>query len=51
MILTFFVLDHRHDIMVLNGCWNSYDPDVIYLIFFIIPSPVFAVGAAYYAGN
>jgi pheromone a factor receptor len=51
VILTYFVLDHRYDILTLYGCYNSYDPSLLYLIFFIIPDPLFAVGGAYYAGE
>ncbi len=49
VVLTFLVQAQRYTIMPVNGCGKSYDPDVIYLIFFVLPSPIFTALACYYA--
>ncbi len=49
VILTFLVQAQRYTIMPVNGCGKAYDPDVIYLVFFVLPSPVFTAFACYYA--
>ncbi|KAK0621293.1 pheromone A receptor-domain-containing protein [Bombardia bombarda] len=50
VILTYFVIIQRYNISTLAGCTVWYDSDWIVLIFFILPSPIFAFGAAFMAG-
>ncbi len=47
--LTILVQSQRYTIMTINGCGKSYDGNVIYLIFFVLPSPLFTAAACVYA--
>ncbi|KAL2164561.1 hypothetical protein VTH06DRAFT_3778 [Thermothelomyces fergusii] len=49
VVLTYFVTSGRYAISTLVGCGAVYYPNWIYLVFYILPTPVFAVGAAYMA--
>jgi pheromone a factor receptor len=51
VILTYFSTVSRYNISTLVGCSAVYYPNWIYLVFYIIPTPVFAVLAAYMAGE
>ena len=49
--LNYFVLTRRYDIKTLVGCNTIYFSSWIYLIFYILPIPVFMVGASFRAGK
>lgn len=51
IILTYFVTSGRYNVSTLVGCGSIYYPNWVYLVFYILPTPVFAVGAAYMAGK
>lgn len=51
VILTYFSTISRYNISTLVGCGAIYYPNWIYLVFYIIPTPVFAVGAAFMSGQ
>ncbi|KAK0673817.1 putative pheromone receptor [Cercophora samala] len=46
MILTYFVAVGRYNVSTLVGCGVYYFPNWIFLVFFILPTPIFSVGAA-----
>jgi pheromone a factor receptor len=50
-ILTYWTTISRYNISTLAGCNAIYYPNWIYLVFYILPTPVFAVLAAYAAGE
>ncbi|KAK4123685.1 hypothetical protein N657DRAFT_716867 [Parathielavia appendiculata] len=50
VILTFFTTISRYNVSTLVGCSAVYYPGWIYLVFYILPVPVFAALAAYMAG-
>lgn len=50
-ILTYFVILGRYNVSALLGCVTLYFPSWIYLIFYILPTPLFAVAAAFMAGE
>ncbi|KAL2256631.1 hypothetical protein VTK26DRAFT_1385 [Humicola hyalothermophila] len=45
-ILTYFVIVSRYNIVTLSGCGAMYFPSWVYLVFYIIPTPAYAVAAA-----
>lgn len=49
VILTPFVQGHPYTLMPVNGCGKAFDGNVIYLIFFVIPSPIYTAAACVYA--
>ncbi len=49
--LTYFSTISRYNIATLVGCGAVYYPSWIYLVFYIIPTPVFALLAAIMAGE
>ena len=49
--LTYFVIIGRYNVSTLVGCQGVYLPTWVYLVFYIIPTPVFAVAAAYMGGE
>ncbi|KAH6627867.1 pheromone A receptor-domain-containing protein [Chaetomium tenue] len=49
VILTYFTTFGRYNVSTLIGCSAVYYPNWLYLVFYILPTPVFAVGAAYMA--
>jgi pheromone a factor receptor len=51
VVLTYFSTISRYNISTLVGCSAVYYPNWIYLVFYIIPTPVFAVLAAITAGE
>lgn len=51
VILTYFVISSRYNVATLSGCGGTYFPSWIYLVFYIIPTPAFAVAAAVMAGE
>jgi pheromone a factor receptor len=51
VILLYFASFGRYNISTLVGCDAVYYPNWIFLVFYILPTPVFAVGAAYMAGE
>ena len=48
-VLTYFVMAQRYNISTLIGCTISYDTSWPYLAFYVVPSPVYTFGAAFYA--
>lgn len=51
VLLYYFVIAMRYNISGIVGCQAVFDPDWIFLVFFILPCPLFVVAAAYYAGE
>jgi pheromone a factor receptor len=51
VILTYFTTFGRYNVSTLIGCVAVYYPNWIYLVFYVLPTPAFAVGAAYMAGK
>lgn len=49
-VMTYFVTFGRFNVGTLVGCAAVYYPGWMYLVVFILPTPVFAVLAAFYAG-
>ncbi|KAL2188810.1 hypothetical protein L209DRAFT_801562 [Thermothelomyces heterothallicus CBS 203.75] len=49
VVLTYFVTSGRYNVSTLVGCGAVYYPNWVFLVFYILPTPVFAVGAAYMA--
>ncbi|EAQ89200.1 hypothetical protein CHGG_05819 [Chaetomium globosum CBS 148.51] len=49
VILTYFTTFGRYNVSTLIGCSAVYYPNWLFLVFYILPTPVFAVGAAYMA--
>ncbi|KAK4157238.1 pheromone A receptor-domain-containing protein [Chaetomidium leptoderma] len=49
VILTYFTTFSRYNVSTLVGCSAIYYPNWLYLVFYILPTPVFAVGAAFMA--
>nr|CCI69942.1 pheromone receptor 1 [Neurospora dodgei] len=50
VLLTYFLITQRYDISTLAGCNAIFDPNGVFFVFFILPSPVFTLGAAGLAG-
>nr|CCI69939.1 pheromone receptor 1 [Neurospora africana] len=50
VLLTYFLLTQRYDVSTLAGCNAIFDPNGVFFVFFILPSPVFTLGAAGLAG-
>nr|CAO78568.1 pheromone receptor 1 [Neurospora crassa] len=50
VLLTYFIITQRYDVLTLAGCNAVFDPNGVFFVFFILPSPVFTVGAAGLAG-
>lgn len=50
IILTYFVLAQRYNVSTLIGCTSAYDESWP-LVFFLLPSPIYAFGAACYASE
>ncbi|VBB86891.1 Putative pheromone receptor [Podospora comata] len=46
MILTYFVAVGRYNVSTLVGCGVYYFPNWVFLVFFILPTPIFSIGAA-----
>lgn len=51
VIVTYLVLAQRYNVSTLIGCTSAYDTSWPFLVFFDLPSPIYAVGAAVYAGE
>jgi len=47
--LTYLVQSQRYTLMPVNGCGKAYDADALYLVFFVLPSPIFTAFACFYA--
>lgn len=43
--LTYVVIGGRYTVYTLVGCVPVYDPSWVYFVFYILPSPMFAVGS------
>nr|CAO78599.1 pheromone receptor 1 [Neurospora discreta] len=50
VLLTYFLITQRYDVLTLAGCNAIFDPNGVFFVFFILPSPVFTLGAAGLAG-
>ncbi|KAK4185352.1 pheromone A receptor-domain-containing protein [Podospora australis] len=46
VILTFFVAVGRYNVSTLVGCGVYYFPNWFFLVFFVLPSPMFSISAA-----
>ncbi len=51
VVLTYFVTIGRYNIATLVGCVAAYYPCWIFLVFYVVPTPVFAIGAAVMSGK
>lgn len=51
VLLTYLVILQRYNISTLAGCNAVYDPNGVFFVFFILPSPILTVGAAGLAGK
>lgn len=51
LILYYFVIAMRYNISGIIGCQAVFEANWVFLIFFILPCPIFAVAAAYFAGE
>ncbi|KAL2140561.1 hypothetical protein VTI28DRAFT_3616 [Corynascus sepedonium] len=49
VMLTYFATFGRYNVSTLVGCSAVYYPNWVYLVFYVLPTPVFAVAAAYMA--
>jgi hypothetical protein len=49
--MTYLVQLIRYTVMPVNGCGRAYDGNVIYLLFFVLPTPIFTAAACVYAGK
>nr|CCI69947.1 pheromone receptor 1 [Neurospora sp. 'minuta'] len=50
VLLTYFVITQRYNVSTLAGCNAIFDPNGVFFVFFILPSPFFTLGAAGLAG-
>lgn len=50
-ILYYFVIPMRYNISGIIGCQAVFEANWVFLVFFILPCPMFAVAAAYFAGD
>lgn len=51
ILLTYFVLAQRYNVSTLIGCTNSYDKTWLYVIFYHLPTPAFAILTVIFAGK
>jgi len=51
VISTYFVLLRRYNVSTLVGCTPVYAQNVLFLVFFVIPSPCFTLCAGFLAGT
>lgn len=51
IVLYYFVIAMRYNISGIIGCQAVFDPDWVFLVFFVLPCPLFAMAAAYFAGE
>lgn len=51
VILTYFIIMRRYNVSTLSGCTAVYHPNWIFLILFVLPSPLFIFGAGAMAGK
>lgn len=49
--LTYVVIGGRYSVYTLVGCVPVYYPSWIYLVFYVLPTPIFILGAAVMAGE
>ncbi|KAK3322344.1 pheromone A receptor-domain-containing protein [Apodospora peruviana] len=45
VVLTYFIIHRRYNVSTLAGCTAVYDHDWVFLVFFVLPSPIFILGA------
>lgn len=50
VVLYYFAIAMRYNISGVIGCQAVFVANWVFLVFFLIPCPIFAVGAAYFAG-
>lgn len=51
VILYFFVIGMRYNISGIVGCQAVFQTNWVFLVFFLLPCPIFSLCAGYYAGN
>ncbi|AEO69360.1 uncharacterized protein THITE_2119671 [Thermothielavioides terrestris NRRL 8126] len=51
VLLTYFATIGRYNVSTLAGCSPVYYPNWLYLVFYILPTPAYAVGAGIMAGE
>lgn len=51
VILYYFVITMRYNISGIIGCQAVFEANWVFLVFFVLPCPIFAVAAAYFAGQ
>jgi pheromone a factor receptor len=49
--LIYVVIGNRYDISTLVGCNPVYIPDWIFFVFYILPTPIYAIAAAIMSGE
>lgn len=50
-ILYFFVIGMRYNISGIIGCQAVFQTNWVFLVFFLLPCPIFSLCAGYYAGK
>lgn len=50
-ILYYFTIGMRYNISGVIGCQAVFQNNWVFLVFFLLPCPIFAVAAAYFAGK
>lgn len=50
-ILYFFVISMRYNISGIIGCQAVYTNNWVFVVFFLLPCPIFSLCAGYYAGK
>lgn len=51
VILYFFVIGMRYNISGIIGCQAVFQTNWVFLVFFLLPCPIFSLCAGYYAGK
>lgn len=50
-ILYYFTIGMRYNISGIVGCQAVFQANWVFLVFFVLPCPIFAIAAAYFAGK
>lgn len=50
LVLYYFAIAMRYNISGIIGCQAVFEANWVFLVFFLMPCPIFAVGAAYFSG-
>lgn len=51
VVLYFFVIGMRYNISGIIGCQAVFQTNWVFLVFFLLPCPIFSLCAGYYAGK